>query len=263
MILPQVLIGSPLEFYGIAKVYPPTVRQSLEFYGFDSLLALVTLSQEDIWDKINEEESGKKIYDFRLHDKENTYKQDKSAPTPLDKLMEFAAHGGEALKTIQDFFYLLTREKVRIIPGPKVIIFSDDLTEIKDIAQARMITPELYFQFQNVVRQAIGKSVVEPPDPNEPAQVALIKAKARARDKIKNKQQKGGSISYSTTLLSLCCTGSGINPLNIGEIPYASVSVLSRMNTQKDIYNSDVAIRSNAFAKVKGELKYWVRDFEK
>ena len=52
-----------------------------------------------------------------------------------------------------------------------------------------------------------------------------MKAKMRLRDRVKAK--KGGGISLSTSLLSLCCMGIGITPLNIGELPYASLSALT------------------------------------
>lgn len=262
MILPQVLIGIPINFQGILKLYPPTVKDSLEFPAFEEISSLVTISQESIWDRINEEESGKKIYDFRLHSEGDNYKQSQDAPSPMDTLLEFCEQSPAAQRLVEEYFFLILREKVRLISKPNLIVLAEDLIEADDPGEARVISEDNYFDFQNKVRSILGKKLISKPDPDESSQVALIKAKARARDRIKSRQNSKDSISYSTTLLSLCCMNNGINPLNLGEIPYASVQAISRMNTQKDVYDSDIAIRSNAFAKVKGELKYWVRDFE-
>ena len=48
-----------------------------------------------------------------------------------------------------------------------------------------------------------------------------MKAKARYRDKIKAK--KGNGLDLGTTLVSICCMGIGLTPLNIGKISYASI----------------------------------------
>ena len=77
-----------------------------------------------------------------------------------------------------------------------------------------------FFDFQNLIRQATGAKVIEPPRMDEDPRVKAIKAKARYRDRIKAK--KGIGITFEETLISICCMGIGLNPLNIGEISYAA-----------------------------------------
>ena len=56
--------------------------------------------------------------------------------------------------------------------------------------------------------------------------------------------------------------GFGLNPLNIGEISYASVPVLIRFYQEKDKYETDVkSLLAGADSK-KVKPKYWIRNIE-
>jgi hypothetical protein len=53
-----------------------------------------------------------------------------------------------------------------------------------------IINEEDYFDFQNAIREVCGDSPQKPseaPNPNEDPRIAAIKAKARARDRLKAK----------------------------------------------------------------------------
>jgi hypothetical protein len=66
-----------------------------------------------------------------------------------------------------------------------------------------------------------------PEDPNEDPRIRRIKEKARMRDRIKAKKGvQGEGISLHSLLVSICCMGIGITPLNIGEMSYASLNML-------------------------------------
>jgi len=100
------------------------------------------------------------------------------------------------------------------------MILIGDLTEvlpkIKSIGELRLIKEDNYFDFQNLIRQAIGEKAVEPYDPNEHPKVRYFKAKARLRDRVKAKSKD--SLTLGSSLASICCMGFGLNPLNIGEL---------------------------------------------
>ena len=84
-----------------------------------------------------------------------------------------------------------------------------------------VINEEDYFDFQNAIREACGDKPQKPPEapnPNEDPRIAAIKAKARARDRVKAKQNAKDGISLETCLVAICCMGIGITPLNIGEM---------------------------------------------
>ena len=123
-----------------------------------------------------------------------------------------------------------------------------------------MITEEEYFDFQNAIREALGEKKVEPPDPDEDPRVKRIKAKARYRDKVKAK--KGMGITFGTLLVSICCMGIGINPLNVGELSYASVDSLIKTYQEKEKYETDIrALIAGADSK-KIKPKYWIRNLD-
>jgi hypothetical protein len=56
-----------------------------------------------------------------------------------------------------------------------------------------------------------------------------MKAKARYRDSIKNKQDEKKGITLLTNIAAICCMKIGLTPLNIGEISYAAISPLMKM----------------------------------
>ena len=87
-----------------------------------------------------------------------------------------------------------------------------------------------------------------------------MKAKARYRDYIKAK--KGLGIDFGTLLASICCMNMGLNPLNIGEISYASVKVLVDTYQEKEKYETEVrSLQAGADPK-KIKPKYWIRQLD-
>ena len=123
-----------------------------------------------------------------------------------------------------------------------------------------MIGEDEYFEFQNMVREVLGEQAIDPPNPNEDPRIKRIKAKARYRDRIKAKQGKG--LNLSASLVSICCMGFGLNPLNIGELSYAAISPLIRYYQEKEKYQLDIdSLLAGADSK-KIKPKYWVRNID-
>lgn len=87
-----------------------------------------------------------------------------------------------------------------------------------------------------------------------------MKAKARYRDAIKRKN--GVGLNLSSSLVAICLMNTGINLLNIGELTYASVSMLIRMYQQKEKYNIDIdSLLSGADSK-KIKPEYWLQNLD-
>lgn len=104
----------------------------------------------------------------------------------------------------------------------------------------------------------MGEKKIAPPVENEDPRIKKMKAKARYRDKIKAK--RGGGLSFSSILISICCMGLGINPLNIGEISYAAIPALMRYYQEKEKYETDIkSLLAGADSK-KVKPIYWIRD---
>lgn len=222
-------------------VYPPKVCDTFKknFFLYSQIL---TLSQEEIEDEYVEKEL----------DISNLL-------TPFEYLLNTAYNDVTLRQFIKDAFYLFTHEEVTFLYEQKQIVIGD-IKDVKTIGELRILKEEDYFDFQNLVREAIGKKRIEPPNPNEDPRVKAIKAKARYRDKIKAK--KGQGISLQTTLSSICCMGIGITPLNIGELSYAIIPVLIETYQAKEKYQLDTdCLLAGADAK-KIKPKYWIRNFE-
>ena len=235
------LYGYPVEFKHLCMVYPPKVCDTFKknFFLYSQIL---TLSQEEIEDEYVEKEL----------DISNLL-------TPFEYLLNTAYNDTTLRQFIKDAFYLFTHEEVTFLYEQKQIIIGD-ISTVESIEGLRILREEDYFDFQNLVREAIGKKRIEPPNPNEDPRVKAIKAKARYRDKIKAK--KGQGISLQTTLSSICCMGIGITPLNIGELSYAIIPVLMETYQAKEKYNLDTdCLLAGADAK-KIKPKYWIRNFE-
>lgn len=235
------LYGYPVEFRHLCMVYPPKVHDTFKknFFLYSQIL---TLSQEEI-----EDEYVEKDLDIS------------NLLTPFEYLLNTAYNDPNLRQFIKDAFYLFTHENVTFLYEQKQIVIGD-IKDVKTIDELRILREEDYFDFQNLVREALGKKRIEPPNPNEDPRVKAIKAKARYRDKIKAK--KGQGISLQTTLSSICCMGIGITPLNIGELSYAIIPVLVETYQAKEKYNLDTdCLLAGADAK-KIKPKYWIRNSE-
>jgi hypothetical protein len=105
--------------------------------------------------------------------------------------------------------------------------------KIDTVEQLVTIKEEEYFDFQNIIREVCGDKPLkppEPPNPNEDPRITAMKEKARARDRLKARQQSSNGISLQTCLVAICCMGIGITPLNIGEMSYAAIGPIMKMS---------------------------------
>ena len=91
-----------------------------------------------------------------------------------------------------------------------------------------------------------------------------MKRKARYRDRVKEKQaaKNKDGITLFTSLVSICCMGLGITPLNIGEMSYIALESILRKYQEKEKYQLDIdSLLAGADSK-KVKPKYWIRNFE-
>jgi hypothetical protein len=116
-----------------------------------------------------------------------------------------------------------------------------------------------------MIRQGIGEKLVKPPepiDPDEDPRVRRIKELARERERIKKKRNSKDGISLATCLTAICCMGIGITPLNIGEMSYAALNLLTRIYQEKEKYDIDIRSLLAGADKKKVKPKYWIRNLE-
>jgi hypothetical protein len=99
---------------------------------------------------------------------------------------------------------------------------------------------------------------------DEDPRIAEMKRKARRRDRLKAKQSQSNKngVTFFTMLVSFCCMGIGITPLNIGEMSYVAMENVMRKYQEKEKYDLDIeSLLAGADSK-KVKPKYWIRNFE-
>ena len=145
----------------------------------------------------------------------------------------------------------------------KLILIGDIkevLATVSSIEELVFIDESCYFDFQNGIRESLGEKPIEKPNPNEHPKIKRMKALARYRDKVKAKQ--GGGINLLTSLVSICCMGLGITPLNIGEMSYASIGIIMNTYQNKEKYGIDVASLQAGANPKKIKPKYWIKNLD-
>lgn len=234
----------PRSFNGICTIYPPTINEVVD-ENTKNLINLLTISSEELED-----------YFADKTDKNGDFID---PPAPFDYLIINAMYNKEFEKKIIQSFELFLHEKVNILYKGKIIIVGDlqkEILKAKSLQDFRIIDENNFFDFQNCLREAIGEEQLEPPKKNEDPRIKRMKAKARYRDRIKAK--KGLGITFEETLVSICCMGIGLNPLNIGEISYAAAKKLVEKYQQKEKYEIDIrSLLAGADSK-KIKVEYWM-----
>ena len=249
MIDSAVLIGSPLDFKGKLKIYPPQVKDVVTNPNFNVFYKILTLTQDDVRDEI-----GKKLG------------EGERLPSPFEYLMLSCQYIKDFSKILNGAFQFFCKTDIGFLFEEKKIIIGnleEIVQNISDLSEIEYLTENEFFDFQNQIRIAVGDKEASPPepeDPNEDPRIRRIKEKARERDRIKAKQGRKNGISFDTCLVAICCMGLGITPLNIGEMSYASVGVIMSMMQNKEKYDIDIrSLLAGADSK-KIKPKYWIRN---
>lgn len=243
-------IGAPVEFKPGIKIYPPTVKDVILNEYFSHYQKLLTYSQEEIEDEFLEAKKTLEKY-----------------PTPLEFLLNNSYHNKQFEILAKDAFKFFIHDEVNFIYEQKMIVVGD-LKEVLKNAQTLedliIIKEEEFFDFQNIIRESLGKVKIDPPIIDQDPRIAEIKRKARYRDKLKAKQaaKNKDGISFFASLVSICCMGLGITPLNIGEMSYVAMEGIIRKYQEKEKYQLDIeSLLAGADSK-KVKPKYWIRNFE-
>lgn len=254
MIKAETLMKLPRSFKDLCQVYPPSVEEVLKEGGIGLRYnAILTETYEELHDEYVKDDP--EIPEDRI-------------PTPY-KYILVNSYASEMVKEMYcKAFEFFLHEPVTIVPELEVIIIGKDEEHLDpdvDLDNPRLIKEEDFFDFQNYIRDAMGaKPVTEIEDfSNEHPKLRRMKALARERDRVaaKQKANDGTGISFDTSLVALCCMGIGINPLNVGEIAYASVTPIVKMFQAREDFDADMHfIYAGADAK-KVKPEYWVRDF--
>lgn len=240
----EAFLGLPQKFKNLCTIYPPTINDMLkeETKGLANILTITQEEIEDLFvDKVDQQ--GNPIV----------------PPTVLEYFLINSMYNKVFEKQFIKSFELFLHEPVSLLYELQSIIIGDlkkETLRVKNSADYRILNKDNFFDFQNAIRSALGEKPVEPPRENEDPRIKRMKAKARYRDRIKAK--KGIGITFEETLVSICCMGIGLNPLNIGEISYAATKQLVEKYQQKEKYELDIrSLLAGADSK-KIKPKYWM-----
>lgn len=240
-------IGEPYPFKEGIEIYPPKIRSIITEKNYGYYVQILTCSQEEIEDEFMAEGKDLKQY-----------------PTPFEFLLANSYHNKEYEKLAKEAFQFFTKQEVSFLYEAKTIVFGSleqVLSDLRSLNDLILLTEDEFFDFQNIIRTACGKKKVSPPNPNEHPKVKEMKRKARYRDKVKSKKKNGG-ISFHAILVSICCMGVGITPLNIGEMSYAAVDDILNKYQDKERYQLDIDTLLAGGDSKKIKPKYWIGNFE-
>ena len=245
MIDEKIFLGYPIDFKDICQIYPPTVNDVVGNKDFFIYQSLFTMTQEELEDAYVNSAGATNV------------------PTPFQYLLMNYYQDETMREKIEDGFMKFIHEPVTIVPEIEMLLIGkseDELDPDVDLENPRLLTEENFFDFQNAIRMVMGEKAAEPPDPDEDPRVKRIKAKARYRERLKAKRQKGPQ--FGTLLAAICCMGIGLSPLNIGEMSYACVHWLISMEQQREEYDTDIrALLAGADSK-KVKPKYWIKNID-
>ena len=244
-------LSAPVEFKPGIKIYPPTVKDVVMNPLFGHFERVLTYSQEEIEDEFLEAKKKLDIY-----------------PTPIEFLLNNSYHNEQYRELCLKAFQFFIHEEVSFLYEQKIIVvgnLQEVLKNAKSIDDLILIKEEEFFDFQNLIRASVGKKPIEPYVEEENPTIAEMKRKARRRDRLKEKQaakNKGSGISLYTMMVSICCMGIGITPLNIGEMSYIALESLVRKYQEKEKYELDIdSLLAGADSK-KIKPQYWIRNFD-
>ena len=246
MINPNFLLGHPVQFNTLCKIYPPKIGEILDNINYPVYKKLLLSSQEDIEDEWVEQKLSME-----------------ELPTPLDYIFLLSNTDLRLKDIIIEAFSFFIHEPVLLIPDQKKILIGnvqETLKHIKSLDELRIIDESNYFDFQNLLRQSIGEKEIEPYNPNENPKVKYFKAKARLRDRVKAKSKD--ALNLGSTLAAICCMNFGLNPLNIGELSQAAINVLIRYYQEKTKYDTDIAALLAGADSKKLKPQNWIRNIE-
>lgn len=246
MINANFLLGKPQSFQDICKVYPPKINDILLDNNYNVYRKLLLSSQEDIEDEFAEQQLPMD-----------------SVPTPLEYIFLMGQTDERIKEIVKDGFKFFLHEPVTLVEDKCIIIVGDlesEIKHLKSVEDLRLITKDNFFDLQNLLRESLGEKAVEPYNPNEHPKVKYFKAKARLRDRVKAKSKN--ALTLGSTLAAICCMDFGLNPLNIGELSQAAVTVLVRYYQEKAKYDIDIqSLLAGADSK-KVKPQNWIRNIE-
>ena len=235
-------MGLPQDFHGLCKVYSPKVIETRNNKEYPYYRQLLTVSYEELDDKWFED------------------KIEGATPSPFQYLLDFCKKDPSLEALGIRAFEFFIHEPVTFLYDMKCICIGnleEEVIKIDSINELRLLKEDMFFEFQNLCRMAIGEKEAAPPVMDEDPRIKRIKRLGRKRDKVAAKNK---GIDFGTSLAAICCMGLGLNPLNVGEISICAMYSLISTYQNKEKYDIDIrSLQAGADAK-KVKPEYWIKN---
>lgn len=237
-------IGEPIRFKNLCKIYPAKVREVITNEELGLYQQLLFITQDELRDKWFEEKIEGEPF------------------TPFQFVLNYARAGEGREEMVSRAFQFFIHEPVSFLFDMNTIVIGDlkeELKKIDSVDELRLLKEEDYFDFQNLLRESFGDSPVGPPDPPDlDPRIARIKRLGRKREKLAAKK----GLKFSDLMVSVCCMGIGITPLNIGELSKCAISALLQSYQAKEKFDLDARSLLAGADKNKVKIEYWIKNFE-
>ena len=249
----KILLREPINFKDKFMIYPPSVREVVADDQFGYYITLFTHTQEALDDDYLKQNTNRNPLDPIV------------VPTPFQFLLYLYNDDEEMRRLIIDGFKFFIHQSITVLDDLGVILIGElkeNIINASSIDDLILLEEEDYFEFQQYIRAVLGIKLVEEYDPNMHWKVREMKAKARERDRVKAKQaaKKGKGLTLAANLVAICCMGIGLNPLNIGEISYASVGWLTNTYQRQERYDIDIRSLIGGADRKKVHPEYWIQN---
>jgi|LSQX01.1.fsa_nt_gb hypothetical protein len=256
MIDAKLFLARPITF-GQIKVYPPLVGEVINEQYFSSYKEFLTLTRDELSDLLEKNREREPELYKGLKEKDLEVFLD-----PFLFLLYHAKKDKNFEQQLKQAFKFFLKEEVEFFYEEQMILIGkleNELLSLNELTELVFIEQDNFFIVQNLIRKAIGQKEIQKIDyEDDNPMVRRMKMKARERDRVKEKKEKG--ISMGTLLAGVCCMGIGLTPLNIEQISYKALMMLFGMNQQKEEHALDMQILSSGMSKQKTAPKYWIRD---
>lgn len=251
MIDVHAFLRIPIQYKNGVYLYTPSIKEAISFPWYEFCVQTLLATQEEVEDEITEaaQKTGAEL--------------PQQFPTPLKFLLLKAESNKQVEDVLKQGFTFFLHEKVSFLYDIDSILIGeleDEIMKAHSPEDFVLLNESNFFDFQNQLRLVVGKDKVDPPDENLHPRIKAMRAKARYRDRVKQKQ--GGGISMQTTLEAICCMGIGITPLNVGDISLPALNALMERSQLKEKYETD--IRSLQAGAKPGKINpvYWIKNLE-
>lgn len=230
----QSFIAASYNYKDIARIKPLTIKEILTMgrQNYEMKLALLLLTDTEAISLIQKKT------------KENI---DLKTFSVLSYLLQSAEYDDTFYLELVDAFSTFIQEEILLLPKISSIVIGNP-------EQKRLITPENYNDFQQILCIQNGRKVKEPPPENESAIAREFRLKREMREAIKQKQKKKNNQTQSFLDMLEIAEVYGIDYLN------STIFSLQRKiqrHQAKEKWDQDFKLLCAGLDAKKIEMSYW------